>query len=54
MMGTEIEMIEIKGIVDASENPIHLIEFNVKFCEWLESNGWAFGGSMDEYKESEQ
>ena len=42
---------EINGCVDISENPVSLDEFNDKFIEWIESNGWYFGGVVKPYSE---
>lgn len=40
--------IEISGCVIVTENPVSIEAFQLKFCAWLESNGWYFGGGMRE------
>lgn len=40
----------INGCVDTTDNPITVDEFNDKFIQWIESNGWYFGGGVNEYK----
>lgn len=42
--------IEINGCVKA-EDTVDLNLFSEKFIDFLESDGWYFGGSIDEYKE---
>lgn len=42
--------IEINGCVEVEDN-VDLNSFSEKFIDFLESNGWYFGGSIDEYKE---
>ncbi len=42
--------IEIIGCVEVQDN-ITVDEFSEKFIDFLESNGWYFGGSIEEYKE---
>lgn len=42
--------IEIIGCVEVQDN-ITVDEFSKKFIDFLESNGWYFGGSIDEYNE---
>lgn len=43
--------IQIEGCVDVGENPISVDEFCDKFIEWIESNGWYFGGGIKPYTE---
>lgn len=45
--------IEINGCVEVEDN-VDLNSFSEKFIDFLESNGWYFGGSIDEYKEGEK
>ena len=42
--------IEIKGCVEVQDK-ITVDEFSEKFIDFLESNGWYFGGSIDKYNE---
>lgn len=41
--------IQIEGCVDVSENPLPVDDFYNKFIEWIESNGWYFGGGIKSY-----
>ena len=43
--------IQIEGCVDVKDNPISADEFCDKFIEWIESNGWYFGGGIKPYAE---
>lgn len=43
--------IQIEGCVDVIDNPITVDEFHDKFIEWIESNGWYFGGGIKAYSE---
>ena len=42
--------IEINGCVKVQDT-VDLNLFSEKFIDFLESNCWYFGGSIDEYKE---
>ena len=42
--------IKIIGCVEVQDN-VDLNSFSEKFIEFLESNGWYFGGSIDKYNE---
>jgi hypothetical protein len=41
--------IQIEGCVDVSENPLSVDDFYNKFIEWIESNGWYFGGGINSF-----
>lgn len=43
--------IQIEGCIDVSGNPVTVDEFTDKFIEWIEKNGWYFGGGIHLYKE---
>ena len=43
--------IQIEGCVDVSNNPISAEKFYDIFIEWIESNGWYFGGGIKPYTE---
>lgn len=45
--------IEIAGCVEVSSN-VTVDEFLDKFIDFLESNGWYFGGAINEYSEDEE
>lgn len=44
--------IEINGCVDVPDE-VTVDEFLDKFIDFIESNGWYFGGGVNEYKDEE-
>lgn len=45
--------IEIHGCCEVPED-LSYEEFYNRFIDFLESNGWYFGGSIDEYNEDKR
>ena len=49
----ELRSIQIDGIAEIDKD-ISNQEFTDKFIQWIESNGWYFGGGISNYKEDDE
>ena len=51
-MSAKHRMVIIDGIVEIDSN-ISNMEFTERFIDWIESNGWCFGGAIKDYREDD-
>lgn len=43
-----IKGVGIEGVIEFGGNVVSQMEFLEKFYDWLEENGWTFGGGTEE------